>query len=466
MSKPQTNTDALFKQKFENFAPDPPEHVWDGVKAGIILPTPSFFVQNWKIIAVAAAVVALITTGIVFLTSDQNSEPLNTENTLKSVESEMVTNDPDDSENEGSGAAIQSELDINDADTDLNTNIESVTTTDSKIQPDSKTQLESDKVNTQNKPYQADLIDNANYHNTGNQNNLASNQNDEIAVIEFSVKSLENTEVLTLTSLENQNITLNSNFQPQIITPVFDESILSLSGINNNKGWAIGLYFSPEMMLNNFDSVELMANYSLGVEPTYYINKHLFIRFGIGASYSRDRGFAKLDYMSNDLLGIYDYVYDVTFDSIDGNVVPTYHTKTVEVWDTVRHLEVNAITNEYVYIQTPLLFGYYNTTKKFNWYFYGGPAFNFMVSKQIDKPLNNVDYVEVNKIENDLPERSQYYFQLWMGAGIEYRAGKNIGIAIEPNYRYYFKNVYKESPYSESSLSGLTLRFGLTYTIQ
>lgn len=466
MSKPQTNTDALFKQKFENFAPAPPEHVWGGVKAGIILPTPSFFVQNWKIIAVAAAVIALITTGIVFLTSDQNPEPLNTENNLKSVESEMVTNDTDDSENEGSGSNTESVSEINGADTNLNTNIESVNTPGSKTQPD-KTQLETDKGNTQNKPYQADLIDNSNYHNTGNQINLASNQNDEIVVDKFRITNQnDDTQVLALTSLENQRFKLNSNFQPQIITPIFDESMLSLNRLNTNKGWAIGLYFSPEMMLNNFDSVELMANYSLGVEPTYYINKHLFIRFGIGASYSRDRGFAKLDYMSNELLGTYDHVYDITFDSVDGVVVPTYHTKSVEVWDTVRHLEVNALTNKYVYIQTPLLFGYYNKTRKFNWYFYGGPAVNFMVSKQIDEPLDNLDYVEVNKLENDLPERSQYYFQLWMGAGIEYRAGQNVGIAIEPNYRYYFKNVYKESPYSKSGLSGLTLRFGLTYTIQ
>ena len=86
-----------------------------------------------------------------------------------------------------------------------------------------------------------------------------------------------------------------------------------------------------------------------------------------------------------------------------------------------------------------------------------------MISKQIEEPLADINAVDINNLQNELPERSPYYFQLWLGAGVEYKAGRNLGISLEPNYRYYFNNVFKTAPYSNS---GLSIRIGLVYTIQ
>ena len=89
-----------------------------------------------------------------------------------------------------------------------------------------------------------------------------------------------------------------------------------------------------------------------------------------------------------------------------------------------------------------------------------------MISKQIEQPDNGIEYDLMLNVKNDLPERSSYYFQLWLGAGLEYKMNQRLGLAVEPNYRYYFKDVFKEPPYSNSALSGLSVRFGIIYTIQ
>lgn len=465
MSKAQANTDKLFKQKFENFAVAPPEHVWNGVQAGIT--APSFFVLYWKAIVAAAVVVILAAAGILFLTpgtapGDYDSEKSVLNNEAGTENNNIINIDEKSQTKEIDSDEIADESIKN---TGLDTEQAESDNIDTENLSDDNKQI----VNNSNSNKKIDKSGSNQYHGYGTRESIAVGviaSSDQAVQHKDSELDFEVPTINTMTISEEVGFNIYSVNQPQLIPPLIDEALLIDPAIKNKKSnWSFGLYFSPEIMLNNFDSIEILANYSLGIEPTYFINDHLFIRFGLGASYSRDRGFARLDYLSNDLLGTYDYVYDITFDSVDGEVVPTYHTKTAEVWDTIRHLEISSLTNKYMYLQTPLLFGYYNTTTNFRWYFYGGPAFNLMVSKQIDQPLDGVEYVEILNLKKELPERSPYYFQLWIGAGIEYKAGKNLGIAFEPNYRYYFNNVFKESPYNKSGLSGFSLRVGLIYTI-
>lgn len=478
MSNTQTNSDALFKQKFENFAPVPPTQIWDGIEAGIVA-NPSFIALYWKSIVAAVAILAIISAGIWYYPSDDSE---NIEQTII-TETDLLQMDDEKSDVNNNvdiigdtGISIETKEQFEDA--DLNLAKESTETIQNPkniytdLHAEELTQsyknLESDiKAGTESvKPKEVPSINNdkvlvVSYPDNADNSEHELNKSNDIARGEISA--------LTKSNIDSKDLSQYSGEKAQDIQATLSEGLIE-GGIQDfvfkEQKWSIGFYFTPEIMLNNYDSVEMLTNYSFGIEPTYLINKHLFVRFGIGASYSRDRGFAKLDYTSNDLLGSYEYVYDVTFDSVDGQVVPTYHTTTAEVWDTVRHLEINTITNNYVFLQAPVLFGYYSSKSKFNWYFYGGPAINFMISKQIEEPLDDINAVDINNLQNELPERSPYYFQLWLGAGIEYKAGRNLGITLEPNYRYYFNNAFKTAPYSNSGLSGLSLRVGLVYTIQ
>lgn len=471
MIEPQTNSDLLFRQKFENFAVPPPEGSWAGIQAGIVAGSAPFYIQYWKPIAAVTAVLVIIVTGVLLLTPGENHVPEKNEISIPMIsDSGNQQNLPSDD------SKIKESQSISEIGKKIENN-ELVPKTDQEV-----VLVENKEQTITNTNSSIDNVDKSevvksnqyNYNNTGYQENLAITEESSINTNPFTkVESESNTEgnsdlilIQALYSTDVSDLSIQNNDDPQMIRPAESELAYIDPELGSKKGgWSTGFYFTPEIMLNNFDSVEMLANYSFGIEPTYYINKHLFVRFGLGATYSRDQGFAKLDYLNNELLGTYDHVYDVTFDSIDGVVVPTYHTKTVEVWDTVRHLEINSLTNKYFYLQIPVLFGYYNSTTKFKWYFYGGPAINYMISKQIDQPTNGVEYSEMLEVKNELPERSPYYFQLWLGAGIEYKVSNRLGVAIEPNYRYYFNNVFKESPYSNTALSGVSLRVGLVYTI-
>jgi len=225
--------------------------------------------------------------------------------------------------------------------------------------------------------------------------------------------------------------------------------------------WSSFVGVSPEFVTTTFDSVTLINTYSVNYEPIFHLNKQFFLRFGIGVSYARDRGFAKLDYISNDLMGTYNDVYNVTFDSLNGQVVPTYYTKTVEVWDSIRHLVISEVTNRYIYVQVPVLVGYFHqgNHSSFNWYLYGGPAMNIQVGKFIDKPHPEEKDVEIVNLQNKLPVRNNTYFQLWLGAGIEYKLSNQFSMAIEPGYRYYIHSIYNKPGYNKP-LSAFTLRIG------
>ena len=189
------------------------------------------------------------------------------------------------------------------------------------------------------------------------------------------------------------------------------------------------------------------------------------MRFGAGVSYVRDRGFAKVDFISKDYMGSYDSVVNVTFEEVDDEMVALYHTQEVDIWDSIRHLSISEITNTYYYLQFPLMFGYHNSSRHFKWYFYGGPALNISINEQIADPKADIDYIEIIDLENRLPNRLDYALQLWVGAGIDFQIGQRFSLAVEPNYRYYFKPIYQENDY-ETALSGLGIRFGLVYKLE
>ncbi len=236
---------------------------------------------------------------------------------------------------------------------------------------------------------------------------------------------------------------------------------------SNQHPWSVFAGLTSEFVSTSFDSVTILNSYSIGFEPVYHLNKQWFIRSGIGVSSSRDRGFARLDYISNDYMGSYDDVFDVTFDSIGDQVVPTYHTKTVEVWDSIRHLVVSEITNRYAYIQVPLMFGYLHSgaNSSFNWYMNAGPIFNFQVGRWIDEPNPAESYIEILNLQNKLPERNNFYLQLSVSAGIDYKITDNLSMAVEPGYRYYVNSIFSKEGYNRP-ISAFSLRLGAKFRIK
>jgi len=435
--------DDFLKEKFENFSPAPPEHIWAGIEKGLERkPLAVLFFNNWKTISAAMLVLLLLSFGTwYFLPNDTlvaeenppalvNPESIVLEQDIINTETSAIIN------NNNLATETQTETAIN-KETLAEKEIADAFIFDNNIQPISETAIaQSQGVNTPSLPTITSLSEIGSYTEISGFNSMQTANIGLSIPMDLSIKQKEKT-----------------NFIPET------------SPKTSSKGsWEMGFYFSPEVIFKDFDSVRMLNVYSFNIEPIYYFNNNWFLRFGLGMSFMRDRGFASLEYISNELMGSYEDVYDVTFDTINGKLTPTYYTETTEVWDSIRRLSVTEATNKYMYLQTPFLFGYTKKSPHFNWSFYAGPAVNFLVYEQTEMPVGNDGNITIIDLENRLPGRSPYFFQLWVGAGVEYKAGKHLSLALEPNYRYYFSGVYESSPY-KTGFSSFALRLGVIYKI-
>ena len=79
--------------------------------------------------------------------------------------------------------------------------------------------------------------------------------------------------------------------------------------------------------------------------------------------------------------------------------------------------------------------------------------------------INILEDVEIINLDNKLPLRATINYQIWVGAGIEYKLGSNSSIVIEPLFKHYFKSLYSETAYKVHT-SGFALRIGFNYKIK
>lgn len=427
--------DTIIREKFETFAPSPPAHIWTGIEKGM-RPKPYVrFFGSQRFIATSAIVLLATIASILFIdinyfaTSDnkpmQNTLP---EETMvpTSVNNEVV---PDVEETEE--VAVRKE-------NTKTTNPSGLIVGQPTIIP------------------------------------VVAKTNKTIPVTEQPVQYSSNNDWPGIVKMKKSVFVCPEIYGHEhnpknrdIVHSLPDEIKIDLKNNVPCPRWKTGFYVSPELSISDFDSVQTLNSYTLSIEPSYFINNHWFVRFGVGFSFVRNRGFARINYITNEYMGSYDDVYDITFDTVSGNVTPIYHTKTVEVWDSVRHISISEVTNRYVYLQIPALFGYFNKKpgSRIGWYFMAGPAFNLKIGSWIDDPKLEENDADIVDLQNNLPVRSNNYFQLWLGAGLEYEVNNKLSVAVEPGYRYYFKSIYR-APYNATSSSGFALRVGLVYSLK
>jgi hypothetical protein len=454
----------LLRQKFENFEPAPPMKVWESIEKELDA-KPGFFTGKSKFYAPILLAFALIpvayfsffagSTSIKL--ANESKQILNNEVTIIADASRIVTNENLEENNRIQESANNTteklkplnEIDADFVQTSTNTNI-----------ADNKT-LEFNKSNL-------NQTENILKEPTTQTKLEKNNKTEHFGLFKlddgFAVQTNKHN-IASLIALNINNISLNSFGQAYSIsnTDVFKD--VSSKKKHKTGHWENTIFLSPEFSLNNLDSVTILNSYSIGVEPSKYFNDNLFIRFGLNLSFSGDKGFAKIDYRSNELMGTYDDVYNVTFDTLGGNVTPIYHTKTVEVWDSIQKIGISEVTNRYLFANLPVLLGYKNKIGNLNWYVYGGPAIGFQVSKWIDEPSINGEDITILNLDNKLPLRSSINYQLWLGAGVEYKLSNKYSIVLEPSYKYYFKSLYNDENYKFNT-SAFAFRLGFNYKIE
>lgn len=435
--------DKIIKEKFEQFAPVPPERIWTGIENEIrIGKTKQISRNRWFIAAAVLILFALVSAILLikpssFEASADKSKQITDEVKVVPSTSDDINELPAGSEKIVSGiekTAEKEDLVVTDKQLSNNKTTESQIEIEPKIASIDKSQKKIE-LDQQVEPLNS------------------------MAIVGMRRSVLLYPGIFDFEYLPEDRNVLDPSPNP--------ESVIEPKNELPYQRWKISYYITPELSIATYDSVEILNSYTLSVEPTYFLNENFFIRTGVGLSYVRDRGFARIKYITNEYMGSYKDVYDITFDTVLGNIMPVYHTKTVEVWDSIPHISVSGVTNKYLYLQVPALFGYQykKPGSLISWYFMGGPAVNIKVGSWIDNPKPDEANSDIVDLKNNLPKRSDIYFQLWLGAGLEYEINKKVSIAIEPGYRYYFKSIYN-NPYNHTSSSGFTLRVGLVYMMK
>ena len=444
---------SLLKQKFEDFALQPPEYIWEGISAALDNGmTPVWY----KTLMGKAAIITLVsvlmlgaywlfnknTTSENQITTAFTNTTINTSGTTNNISKSNISKPAADDVSTHNDKALSGKTASN-----KNEELNSPKPAGSKkiISKASKSQTKT--VSTQQR----------------DENHLGKVSTDEQLV--------DNKEAVVLSSsdknidwLEKKSIGL---YTPPVKPPVFnanDENNNPHSGsIKKQTGkWALGFYFAPEFIADPFDSLTIQNSYALSAEPVYYFNSHWFIRPGLGFQYSRDKGFVKANYQSWDYLGSYQDVIDVTFDTTGGVVTPVYHTQTKEVYDSIRHITISEETNRYLYLQTSLVVGYHNHTNKFGWSIYVGSEVNFVMADRKDNPFESGTLIVS---DYNLAHRKSPQYILKIGFGLDYAIAKHWLVTVEPEYHYFINGLNGGGIYS-NPISGLGLRFGFIYTLK
>ncbi len=222
----------------------------------------------------------------------------------------------------------------------------------------------------------------------------------------------------------------------------------------------LGVYFTPEMIFYPLDEDLNNRSYSVDVNAIYEFSGYL-IQSGIGVNWLSDDGNYKIDY--NQYLGSYEDVYDVTFDTTGNEVVPIYHTETVDVYDTISHVTITPTESKYTYIQIPVLFGYGHTGKRFGWSVKGGPSLSILVHENIADMNMSDSQDKILNIDSELPNRISTNWQFVLAGGLSYKLGNHLSFAVEPVFRYYINSVYdntnNKNPYSLGLRAGFLVDF-------
>ncbi len=448
MEQHNQHIDRIIKEKFENFAPVPPESVWQGIEASLDAPqTTGFFTGTVRWIFYGAAVAIILLLGWLLLSNGNQTAVNKYRQTVVSEQNVAPSSQSgiDYQEKRQSGLKKEEKGSV------------SITTANqSGLQSDNTESpvLSNDNNTTVTKQVGGTLLgkqDKKFSYTTTISNNSGQTVTSERQVQLNSLNSL---------MLRNTVFVTGSGSLLPLNTPVYSNE----SKNKKASRWRAGIFMSPEFTINTIDSLRVLQAYSLNADFRYTAENGLFLKLGTGMQYARDRYFVHVRFKSWDYLGSYDDVYEVTFDTTSGTPVPIYHTRKVDVYDSILHLNVSEATSRYLYLQFPVVAGYTgHLTGSWNWYVYGGPAINFLIWQTSDYPQvpensNIVSYT------SSIYKRNSVVYQLWLGAGFEYMLNDNINFVLEPGFRYYFNPVYKDF-YKKQSLSAFTMRFGLTFKL-
>lgn len=190
---------------------------------------------------------------------------------------------------------------------------------------------------------------------------------------------------------------------------------------------------------------------------------NVYLQTGISAAYQFDNGLYSVSSKSYDSVGFYYNVhYYVPDPSHPESVILV--TSKVTLYDTITHHETVQTTNKYLSIQVPLIVGYRLANfKRFSVYAFGGPIVQFIANKEEPSLAYIASDLYPFQVSNQSLPRLDTYWQLTGGLRAAVILNRRFSFELEPNYKWYFTNMYKgtkfRNPFSIGLRAGVSFSF-------
>ncbi|MCF8368508.1 MAG: PorT family protein [Bacteroidales bacterium] len=459
MSKNYKNIDDLFRDKFENFEFDPPEHVWENIKSSIAGNkggTPSKGGSGKGLAGISLIIIVAGMFSAFLLNYDTPNRENN--NQSETLTNEIIASNINSSASEAVvNPIVKSEKFADESwPTEIQEETKPAVINKSK---EKKSKSKRNNSKTKNSTIHPVFENSYDSERTG-KTSIATTSEPVILPVRNELPSLNNSLSLNKDLVISNEKKLINSIDPRKEFPL--ESYASTARIKNDYGkkpvWSFGAFFTPEIIKYpsdyNFDNRSYAVDLLVGISHNNFI-----LQSGIGLSRVMDKGNTNIEY--NKYLGNYENVYDVTFDSIQGEVVPTFYTETVKVYDTVNHTMISPTKRKFSYLNIPLLVGYGEEGKRLGWFIKGGPSLSLMVDENIPQELPSSFENRVLNADNNLPSRIHSCWQFTLSAGTTMKLGNNLKLSFEPLFRYYINSAYEQDRLSTKHPYSIGLRTGL-----
>jgi hypothetical protein len=220
----------------------------------------------------------------------------------------------------------------------------------------------------------------------------------------------------------------------------------------------LGLFFTPEIIYYPEDLQLRNRGKSVDLQVLFEKN-NVLLQTGLGLSQTTDAGQQKIEF--NKYYGSYEHVQNIIFDSVGNDLVATYITETVHVYDSLNYISISPTDRRFTYLQFPVLVGYYKEFNRFKWFVKTGPTLMVKMSESIPAETALEDQDKILNIENSLPGKINTNWQFVISGGASYKLGNKVSLSVEPVFKYYLHSDYEKNTMSTRHPYSLGLKTGL-----
>jgi hypothetical protein len=445
MSKQNINIDDLYRSQFEKFQKDPPEHVWENIKKtlnhdpGAVKTDPA--IKGGITGLTSLIVIALLVSAYLVFQAFHDNSPKRTSSMFRSLASDYSEQ--------------------------MNTDNQEIEPTENNEFVYSETRgIGSSSHETKSEKSAGKLPAPTKHSMTTDQKPITGQVAKSSLLAGESVTVPRDFRASTLPQLNAENISLTGNHNrdeqyPLSRSQLFsaEESSTPKTNLYKDRGnLMLGLFFTPEIIYYQEDLHLQNRGRSVDLQVLFEKNNVIF-QTGLGLSKITDAGQHKIEF--NKYLGSYEHVHNVVFDSVGSELVATYITETVHVYDSINYIRISPTDRRFTYLHFPVLVGYYKEINRFNWFVKTGPSLLLKMGEQIPEASAMEDQVKILNIKNSLPGKINVNWQFAISAGASYKLGNKVSLSVEPVFKYYLSSDYEKNTMSTRHPYSLGLKTGL-----